>query len=66
MLLQLRDDLARRGIELTLAHGVGQVRDVLHTAGGGDTTPLFETVRDAVAAVQAQHESHRPDEPTST
>jgi len=48
MLVELRADLARSDIELALAHGVGQVRDVLHEATGDGEPPLFETVDAAV------------------
>ena len=47
MLTQLRADLQRR-FELAVANGVGQVRDVLHTATADGEPPLFETVDAAV------------------
>ncbi|MDT2004412.1 SulP family inorganic anion transporter [Rhodococcus opacus] len=50
MLLQLRDLLARRGIELRVARDIGQFRDTLRHSGT-DATPvgLYSTVREALA-----------------
>jgi len=50
MLLQLRDLLARRGIELRVARDIGQFRDTLRRSGT-DATPvgLYSTVREALA-----------------
>jgi high affinity sulfate transporter 1 len=52
MLLQLRDDLARDGVQLVLARDIGQVRDVLRRAGVADDALLSPTVEDAVNRVR--------------
>lgn len=51
MLGQLRNVLARRGIELRVAHDIGQFRDTLRLSGS-DATPvnLYATVQDALDA----------------
>ncbi|MDV7355500.1 SulP family inorganic anion transporter [Rhodococcus oxybenzonivorans] len=51
MLGQLRSVLARRGIELRVAHDIGQFRDTLRLSGS-DATPvnLYATVQDALDA----------------
>ena len=51
-LLQLRDDLARDGVQFVLARDIGQVRDVLRRAGIDDEALLFRTVEDAVNRVR--------------
>ena len=51
MLVELRDDLRRRGVELLLARGVGQVRDVLPRAG--DAERVYPTVGEAVEAASS-------------
>jgi sulfate permease, SulP family len=52
MLLALRADLQRDGVELVLARDVGQVRDVLETADEGrPSIPTYRSVREAVEAV---------------
>ncbi|MGW8590483.1 SulP family inorganic anion transporter [Dietzia sp. NPDC055877] len=50
MLLELRDALARKGVTLRVARGIGQFDDVLKQTGS-DTMPLavYPTVRAAVA-----------------
>ena len=55
MLVQLRDVLARRGIELRVARDIGQFRDTLRTSGS-DATPvgLYPTVREALAEPHRQ------------
>jgi SulP family sulfate permease len=54
MLVALADDLDRAGIQLALAHGLGQVRDVLQHGETPETLRLYPTVRDAVAAAAAE------------
>ena len=62
MLVSLRSDLERRNISLLLAKSIGQVRDVVTTAEPARDVPgRYETIDDAVAAVQAD----RPDSPGS-
>ena len=51
MLLELRAELERGGIELVLARGTGQVRDVLQTADAGE--PAIRTYRSVREAVDA-------------
>lgn len=55
MLVQLRDVLARRGIELRVARDIGQFRDTIRTSGS-DATPvgLYPTVREALAEPDRQ------------
>ncbi|MBD3925681.1 SulP family inorganic anion transporter [Nocardioides cavernae] len=51
MLAQLANDLRRDGIELRIAHGIGQTRDVLRRAGkdSGVLQRIYPSVDDAVA-----------------
>jgi MFS superfamily sulfate permease-like transporter len=52
MLAQLGHDLAGVGVRLALAHGIGQVRDMLRTGEGpGAALELYPTVDAAVAGV---------------
>jgi SulP family sulfate permease len=52
MLIDLRADLERDGVELVLARDVGEVRDVLETADAGrPSIRTYRTVREAVDAV---------------
>jgi SulP family sulfate permease len=51
MLTQLRGDLARTGIELVVANGIGQVRDMLRVAGEHGEPPVYPTIDAAVAAL---------------
>ncbi|CAG7590454.1 MULTISPECIES: SulP family inorganic anion transporter [Rhodococcus] len=55
MLVQLRDVLARRGIELRVARDIGQFRDAIRHSGS-DSTPvdLYPTVREALAEPDRQ------------
>jgi SulP family sulfate permease len=54
MLVQLSDDLQRRGVELVMARDIGQVRDVLgRTEQGGPLLTACPTVHQAVEALQA-------------
>ncbi|MDF8262695.1 SulP family inorganic anion transporter [Luteipulveratus flavus] len=55
MLVQLRTDLARSGVELRLAEDVGQVRDVLRRAEPDKEPALYPDIAAAVA--------HLPDRP---
>ena len=51
MLVQVRNDLQRRGVDLVLARDVGQVRDVVGKAEGSlRTDAIFATVDDAYTA----------------
>jgi SulP family sulfate permease len=50
MLGELADDLARDGVELAVARGIGQVRDVVRSTGDVDIH-LFPTAREAIAAI---------------
>jgi MFS superfamily sulfate permease-like transporter len=52
MLVELDDDLRRRGVTLCVARDIGQVRDVLETAGGTELlTRVYSTADDAVHAL---------------
>jgi sulfate permease, SulP family len=53
MLGELADDLARDGVDLAVARGIGQVRDVVRATDDVDIH-LFPTAREAIAAL------HRP------
>jgi sulfate permease, SulP family len=48
MLVQLREDLRRRGVELVLAQEVGQVRDVLSHASDHGEPAIFPTVDEVI------------------
>ena len=55
MLTVLANDLQRRGVDFTIAHGIGQVRDVLRrTTEDHDRLRYFDTVADAVADARAR------------
>lgn len=58
MLAQLAGDLRRDGIALLIAHGIGQVRDVLRRAGADQDVlqTMYNTVDEAVAAAPAHRE----------
>ncbi|QCQ93387.1 SulP family inorganic anion transporter [Rhodococcus sp. SGAir0479] len=59
MLRQLQDSLQRRGIELRIAHDIGQVRDVLGAAGSNDRVlEVFSTVDDALSGRKSQIGRH--------
>ncbi|MCB1285142.1 MAG: SulP family inorganic anion transporter [Microthrixaceae bacterium] len=52
MLVELDEDLTRRGLTLCIARDIGQVSDVLATAGGSALLQrLYPTADDAVAAL---------------
>lgn len=55
MLVQLRDVLARRGIELRVARDIGQFRDAIRHSGS-DSAPVdfYPTVREALAEPDRQ------------
>ena len=51
MLVELSDDLQRRGVRLLMARDVGQVREVLRAVEGDEALRRFyRTIDDAVAA----------------
>ena len=57
MLAELADDLHRSGVGLALAHGLGQVRDVLdieNESESGHEMQLFGTVDEAVRALSEE------------
>ena len=58
MLAQLAGDLRRDGIALLIAHGIGQVCDVLRRAGADQDVlqTMYNTVDEAVAAAPAHRE----------
>jgi high affinity sulfate transporter 1 len=51
MLAELAEDLARSHVQLAIAHGLGQVRDLLSTGEPVDSIHLFPTVSDAIEAL---------------
>ena len=53
MLTRLAQDLRRQDVELLIAHGIGQIRDVLRRAGSDDQVlqTVYPSVDEAVAAV---------------
>lgn len=58
MLTQLATDLGRRGVRLTLAKSVGQVRDVLRATGALDELgESFATIDDAMVAARGSTSS---------
>jgi sulfate permease, SulP family len=61
MIVDLRDELTDRGIGLYIARDVGQVRDLLETAGGAMLIEhLCPSVDEAVTA--ARDQPTRPEE----
>jgi sulfate permease, SulP family len=50
MLTELAGQLERDGVRFLLAGDIGQVRDVLHQAGGEEPLEAHPSVREAVAA----------------
>ncbi len=50
MLAQLRADLRRDGSDLALADNIGQVRDVLGSAGEEGEPPIYASIEDALSA----------------
>jgi anti-anti-sigma factor len=58
MLVELADDLDRRGIRLLLTRDIGQVRDPLEAAGASSlVSRTYPTVEQAVAACEADPHS---------
>ena len=59
MLVQLARQLKGDGVELVVAHGIGQTRDVLRRAGGDDGVlqSVFATVDQAVASIPLPSET---------
>jgi SulP family sulfate permease len=54
MLVQLDDELRRRGVRLVVARDIGQVRDVLRrTEADGPLLTAYPTVRQAVEALES-------------
>ena len=54
MVIDLARELERSGVRLALAHGIGQVRDMLEEAAVEGTEPLllYPTVQSAVTALR--------------
>lgn len=66
MLIDLDDDLGRRHISLLVARDIGQVRDLLQSAGGAALLGrVYPAAEDAVRSISGQPdgESPAPDEP---
>jgi hypothetical protein len=63
MLIQLAQELRRDDVELLVAHGIAQISDVLHRAGGEGAVlqTIYATVDEAVASVP-KHKSQGGDE----
>ena len=53
MLTRLATDLRRRDVDLLIAHGIGQIRDVLRRAGQEEKVlqTVYASVDEALAAV---------------
>ena len=62
MLIALAGELRRRHIQLLVAHGIGQIRDVLRHAGRDDDVlqTVYSTVDDAIASVDRSPRDHGP------
>jgi anti-anti-sigma regulatory factor len=61
MLTELAADLERDGVQLLIARDIGQVRDVLRSAGDdGHLSRVFPTVEAAVQAALAGHTAPPP------
>jgi high affinity sulfate transporter 1 len=63
MLTALATELRGRGIALLVAHGIGQIRAVLSTAGRDEAVlqTVYPSVDDAVAAALTARDEDRPD-----
>jgi MFS superfamily sulfate permease-like transporter len=63
MLTQLAGELRQRGIRLGVAHGIGQVRDILRLAGADAAVlpSMYATVDEAVASF-----ANRPEAPSAS
>jgi sulfate permease, SulP family len=61
MLIQFADELRRRGVRLIVAHGIGQVRDVLRRAGADADVlqSMYVTVDEAVSSFAQPSEGTR-------
>ncbi len=61
MLARLAQDLRRQGVELLVAHGIGQMRDVLRRAGGQESVlqTIYPTVDEAIAALPTIRQGRR-------
>jgi high affinity sulfate transporter 1 len=62
MLIALAGELRRRHIQLLVAHGIGQIRDVLRHAGRDDDVlqTVFSTVDEAIASVDRSPHDRGP------
>lgn len=62
MLIALAAELRRRDIQLLVAHGIGQIRDVLRQAGSDDDVlqTVYSTVDEAIASVTASSPDNGP------
>jgi hypothetical protein len=62
MLIALAAELRRRDIALLVAHGIGQIRDVLQHAGRDDDVlqTVYRTVDDAIASVDRSPHDRGP------
>ena len=62
MLIALAAELRRRNIQLLVAHGIGQIRDVLQNAGRDDDVlqTVYRTVDDAIASVDRSPHDRGP------
>ncbi|WP_305093621.1 SulP family inorganic anion transporter [Prescottella sp. R16] len=58
MLVELQNMLQRRGIELRIAHDIGQVRDVLDDTTDADPLAVFGTVDDALVGEHTRIDRH--------
>ena len=59
MLVQLKTDLRELGVDLVLAGNIGQVRDVLDTAGSEGEPDLVQTLDDALPATSTDETAPR-------
>ena len=51
MLAEVSEELERSGVKLLIARDVGQVRDVVRSAGEGPSLRLFPTVQAAIESL---------------
>ncbi|HSS68823.1 MAG TPA: SulP family inorganic anion transporter [Nocardioidaceae bacterium] len=63
MLIELGDSLRKQSVLLRLAHGVGQVRDVLRKTADTPDERFFATVDEAIASVSAEGPPTTADDP---
>ena len=64
MLAQLADRLGRQGVTLLVARHIGQVRDVLLTAGATDQLRRVYPTIDAAVAAARQLRPQQPEPPS--